>query len=318
MRTLITGSSGHLGEALARTFADTPHEVVTADRLTSPFTTRVGDLADPSFATRCMDGVDAVMHTATLHKPHVATHPRQAFIDANITATLNLLTAATHAGVKAFVFISTTSVFGRALYPPADAPAVWVTEDLRPLPRNIYGVTKAAAEDLCELAHRLDGLPCIVLRTSRFFPEPDDNPTARAACADANIKAVEFLYRRVDLDDVVAACRCALDRAADIGFGRYIVSATTPFVPEDVADLRTDAPAVLARYLPDYAAEFARRNWRMLPSLDRVYDNHRARRELGWLPAYDFARVLASLRANQDPRSPLARAVGSKGYHAHR
>ncbi|MNL83045.1 hypothetical protein D3C87_2105920 [compost metagenome] len=53
----------------------------------------------------------------------------------------------------------------------------------------------------------------------------------------------------------------------------------------------------------------------MFPEIDRVYVNERARRELGWSPEYDFARVLQSLRDGTDFRSELAREVGSKGYH---
>jgi len=135
-----------------------------------------------------MQGVEAVLHTATLHKPHVLTHSRQMFIDTNITGTLNLLEEAAAAGVHSFVFTSTTSAFGDALTPPAHAPAIWITEDVVPVPKNIYGVTKTAAEDLCELFHRNRGLPCVVLRTSRFFPEADDDPVAREAYADLNIK----------------------------------------------------------------------------------------------------------------------------------
>jgi UDP-glucose 4-epimerase len=140
------------------------------------------------------------------------------------------------AGVGRFVFTSTTSAFGRALTPSPGAPAAWVTEDVAPVPRNVYGATKAAAEDLCELVHRDRGLPCLVLRAARFFPEADDRDEVRAGYEDANVKANEMLYRRVDLDDVVSAHRCALERAPAIGFGRYIVSATTP-------SRRTTSPA---------------------------------------------------------------------------
>ena len=101
-----------------------------------------------------MAGVEAVLHAATLHKPHVATHSRQEFVDTNVTGTLNLLEEAAAAGVGAFVFTSTTSVFGDALVPPPGAPAAWITEDVVPVPKNIYGVTKVAAEDLCQLFHR--------------------------------------------------------------------------------------------------------------------------------------------------------------------
>ncbi len=54
----------------------------------------------------------------------------------------------------------------------------------------------------------------------------------------------------------------------------------------------------------------------MFPSIDRVYDNAQARSELGWTPRYDFRYVLDALEADKDPRSPLARRVGAKGYHA--
>jgi nucleoside-diphosphate-sugar epimerase len=318
MRILVTGSAGHLGEALVRTLRSTSHEVVSLDITLSPFTGNVGSVTDRGFVRQCMRGVEAVLHAATLHKPHLVTHSRQAFVDTNITGTLNLLEEAAAAGVVTFVFTSTTSAFGAALTPPAGAPAAWVTEDFRPVLRNIYGVTKVAAEDLCELFHRSHRLACLILRTSRFFPEDDDNPATRLAYDDDNVKVNEFLYRRVDLEDVVDAHLLAVEKAPLIGFGRYIISATTPFHADDLPDLRGNAPEVVRRRVPDYAEKYARRGWRMFPSIDRVYVNERARRELGWCPRYDFRYVLGMLKAGVDIRSPLARAVGSKGYHAHR
>jgi len=316
MKVLVTGSSGHLGEALVRSLRDRGHETTGLDVLPGPFTAQVGSVADRDLVRQAMAGVQAVLHAATLHKPHVATHARQDFVDTNITGTLNLLEAAAAAGIGAFVFTSTTSVFGDALVPPAEAPAAWVTEAVVPVPKNIYGVTKAAAEDLCQLAHRNQGLPCLVLRTSRFFPEADDDGAKREAFADDNLKANEYLFRRVDIEDVVEAHLLALEKARAIGFGRYIVSATTPFRPEDLAELRRDAPAVLRRRVPSAEAEYAGRGWRMLPGIDRVYVNDRARAELGWQPRHDFAAVIDRLRSGGGLWSPLARLVGSKGYHA--
>src|SRR5947208_15709916 len=100
MRILITGSAGHLGEALMRTMQNSGHQAIGLDIKTSP---------------------------------------------------------------------STTSAFVRALTPPEGAPAAWITEEVVPVPKNIYGVTKVAAENLCELIHHKTALPCLVLRTSRFF-----------------------------------------------------------------------------------------------------------------------------------------------------
>jgi len=54
----------------------------------------------------------------------------------------------------------------------------------------------------------------------------------------------------------------------------------------------------------------------MLPTIDRVYVNNRAREELGWMPRFDFGRAIVALRNGDDVFSPLAMAIGSKGYHA--
>jgi UDP-glucose 4-epimerase len=315
MRILVTGSAGHLGEALMRTLQDSNHEAVGLDKTDSPFTRFVGSITERGFIGECMRGIEAVLHAATLHKPHIATHSRGQFVDTNITGTLNLLEEAMLAGVRSFVFTSTTSVFGHTLTPPAGAPAAWITEEVVPIPKNIYGMTKLAAEHLCELVARDCGLPCVVLRTGRFFPEEDDVPALREAYDDRNLKVNEFLYRRADIEDVVSAHLLAMERAPSMGFGRFIISATTPFEREDVAELAGDAPAVVARRVAGYEAEYRRRRWSMLPSVDRVYVNERARSELGWNPRYDFSGALRRLHADGDFRSPLAVAVGSKGYH---
>jgi nucleoside-diphosphate-sugar epimerase len=215
----------------------------------------------------------------------------------------------------AFVYTSTTSVFGDALVPPPGEPAAWVTEDVVQVPKNIYGVTKAAAEDLCQLFARNHSLPAVVLRTSRFFPEQDDNRATREAYSDANAKANEFLYRRVDIEDVVSAHLLAARHALSAGFSKYIISATTPFSRDDTTELRSDAPPVVRRYVPDYEAEFTRRGWKMISGINRVYVNHKARAELGWQPRHDFRTLVARLQLDDDIRSPLARDVGSKGYH---
>jgi nucleoside-diphosphate-sugar epimerase len=317
MKILVTGSAGHLGEALVRTLKNTSHEVIGTDLIHSDFTNRLGSITDREHVKQCMAGIDAVLHTATLHKPHVATHRRQDFVDTNITGTLNLLEEAAAAGVSSFVFTSTTSTFGDALIPSVGAPAAWITEDVVPVPKNIYGVTKIAAENLCELFYRNHRLPCLILRTSRFFPEEDDRKEVRQIYEDRNIKANEFLYRRVDIEDVVSAHLLAIEKAPAIGFVRYIISATTPFSRDDLLDLRAEAPAVVKRCVPDYEAEYARRGWKMFPGIERVYINERARNELGWRPRYNFSYIVDRLKANDDPRSPLSRLIGSKGYHSY-
>lgn len=316
MRVLVTGSAGHLGEALVRTLRAEDGAVTGLDLLESPFTDHVGDIRDVEFVERCVDGHDVVMHCATLHKPHVATHSQRAFVETNVIGTVNVLEAALARGVSCVIFTSTTSVYGGVFAgEPSDA-ATWVTEDFAPKPKNIYGITKRAAEDVCELFHRTRGLPIVVLRTSRFFPEDDDDARVRRDYENRNLKANEFLYRRLDVSDNVDAHLLAAERGPDLGFRRYILSATTPFTEEHLERLAGDAPGVVRELCPGYEAEYERRGWKMAPHIDRVYVNRRARDELGWRPRYDFQHVLDRLRNDDDVLSPLAAEIGCKGYHA--
>lgn len=316
MKALVTGSAGHLGEALVRTLKNQGHDVIGVDIIDSNFTDEVGTITSQEFVKKCMKGINTVFHAATLHKPHVATHRRQDFIDTNITGTLNLLESAVSTGINSFIYTSTTSTFGDAMTPSADAPASWITEDVVPVPKNIYGVTKVAAENLCQLFHRNHHLPCLILRTSRFFPEEDDRKQVREEYEDSNAKANEFLYRRVDIEDVATAHLLAMEKAPTVGFARYIISATTPFLQDDLLELRSDAAAVVKRRIPDYEAEYKRRGWKMFPKIDRVYVNERARNELGWEPQHNFNNVIERLKADNQLLSPLAYIIGVKGYHS--
>lgn len=315
MKVLVTGSSGHLGEGLIRHLDKLGIDAVGLDIRPSAFTSHVGSITQPEFIDSCMPGVDAIIHAATLHKPHVGTHSQQAFIDTNVSGTLNLLEAAANHKIQSFVYTSTTSTFGDALRPAPGEPAVWVTERLPSQPKNIYGVTKLAAENLCRMFSRNKNLPCIVLRTSRFFPEDDDNRHKREVFDDDNLKLNELLFRRADLHDMVTAHVCALEKAAELGFGQYIISATSPFQRQDAAALAIDTPSVVAHYVPDYQQVYAQHGWEMFASIGRIYDNRLARETLGWQPEFDFEGAIAALLKGEDYRSALAREVGKKGYH---
>lgn len=316
MTILVTGSAGHLGDAIIRSLKDTNRPARGLDIAPSPSTHIVGSIAQREVVKAAMQCVTAVIHTATLHKPHVATHDRQDFIDTNITGTLNLLEEAVSANVRSFIFTSTTSVFGNALVPPPGEPAAWITEEVAPSPKNIYGITKLAGENLCELFTRKFALPTIVLRTSRFYPEEDDSAAIRDTYADDNAKANEFLFRRVDILDAVSAHLACLELTDDARFDRYIISATTPFTQVDLVELRNNAPGVLARRIPSFQNEYRRRGWTMFPSIDRVYANDRARAELDWKPRYDFAHILKRLADTKPVLSELAQSIGCKGYHS--
>jgi UDP-glucose 4-epimerase len=300
MRILLTGSSGWLGRYLAPRLRSTGHVVIGLDVAPGIDTVVLGSVADRATIDSVFaQGIDAVIHAGALHKPDIVRYPARAFIDVNITGTLNLLEAAKAAGHDRFVFTSSTSLMiNRAIRDETGRAAIWLDETSGPLaPRNIYGVTKLAAEGLCRLYATEHRLPCVVLRTARFFPEDDD--THRSLSGE-NLKANEFLHRRLTVEDAADAHIAALDGAPRLGFGIFIVSAPPPFDRADATELKQDAAAVIARYFPDAPRLFARRGWTLPASLGRVYDPSHALRHLGFQCRTDFAAVLAALREDRE------------------
>lgn len=295
MRILLTGSSGWLGRTLALRLRRDGHEVIGLDVVEGPFTTAVGSIADRKTVDRLMPGIDAVVHSGALHKPDIVRYPASAFIATNVEGTQNLLETAVTQKVQRFVFTSTTSLMiskeigaGKA---GGATSAIWMTEDIPPAPRNIYGITKFAAEQLCRMAWQDHGLPCIVLRTARFFPEEDDMAHAISQ-SDENIKANEFLFRRLTVENAAEAHVVALARAPEIEFDVFIISAPAPFVPEDCDELIHDASAVVERYFSDYPHIFAARGWTMLQSIDRIYCAAKSEARLGFRCKTGFREVL--------------------------
>jgi nucleoside-diphosphate-sugar epimerase len=329
MNVLVTGSSGYLGAALVSRLRQGGHAVVGIDPVAGSATDYAASIADRALVATVLreHRIEAVLHAGALHKPDVARRPAADFVTTNVQGTLNLLEEATaaSASVRRFVFTSTTSVMitreMREARDSRSAPgrARWMTEEAAPLaPRNIYGVTKLAAEHLCRLHHDRHGIAIMVLRTGRFFAEDDDTNRLPSG---PNLKANEFLNRRLTVEDAAAAHIAALERAREIGFDTFILSAPPPFSPEDLEALIADAPALIASRFPDAAELYARAGWALPAHIDRVYDPSLAERRLGFRCKSDFASVLAALREGaplpfeHDPSyvSPAVVAKGSDG-----
>ena len=299
MRILLTGSSGWLGRYLAPRLRADGHVVTGLDVAPGADTDVTGSVADRALVERTFGerGIEAVIHAGALHKPDIIRYPEAAFRATNVEGTRNLLEAAVAAGHDRFLFTSTTSLMItesiRAGKAGGATEAAWLDEEFAPLqPRNIYGVTKLEAERLCRRVHAESGLAIAVLRTGRFFPEEDDT---HRDMSGPNIKANEFLNRRLTVEDAAEAHIVALERTPALGFETFILSAPPPFAREECAELIDDAPAVIARHFPGAAELYARRGWTLPASLDRVYDPSRADRLMGFRCRTDFRAVLDAM-----------------------
>ena len=274
MKIALTGSSGRVGRAIFAALC-TQHDVIGIDRIPFSTTHVLADLDDRDTIARALEGVDAVVHTAGPHAPHVGALPDAEFERTNVETTHWLFEQALEGGASRFVLTSTTALYGHAIEP---GRCTWVDEETVPLPRTIYHRTKLAAENaLKQLA--CPQLPVRVLRMSRCFPEP------------APIMATYRLHRGVDVRDVASGHVLALGHeGAD--YDCFILSGEPCFTPTDCAKLAENAAPVLEARAPEWCEAFRARNWPLPRAIDRIYSPARAVEDLGWIPRYGWREVL--------------------------
>jgi nucleoside-diphosphate-sugar epimerase len=126
--------------------------------------------------------------------------------------------------------------------------------------------------------HEEHRLPVVILRTSRFYPQPSE------------VLAIHRLHRGLDVRDCAWAHRLALE--SQVPFGLYNISARSPFQREDLEDLWNDAARVIRRRAPEVAELLARRSIPLPSRLDRVYVIERAEAELGFHPRLNALELL--------------------------
>ncbi|MFL4497523.1 NAD-dependent epimerase/dehydratase family protein [Streptomyces sp. VTCC 41912] len=273
----VTGSSGRVGAALAEALDVAGWVVRGVDRIPGRWTSIVGDLRDRPVRLAALRSADVLVHAAALHAPHVGRLADEEFRAVNVGATASLLDDAARLGARRVLYISSTSVYGHALVPTDRA--VWVDEQLTPLPRDIYDETKLAAEELVAAC----AVSSVTLRISRCFPEP------------LPVRARHLLHRAVDVADVAAAGALAV--AHPTVSGRFNISGPHPFHREDCLALFRDAGAVLAGRVPDVVQAFRDQGWPVPDRLDRVYDSTAATNAFGYRPVRGVRQLLCDAAA---------------------
>lgn len=291
MRILVTGSSGRLGKRLVDTLAKRGHSPVGLDLVPRRCTQVVASILDrDTLASTMRNGhFDGIIHAAALHRPQLAARSTE-FAAVNVCGTRNMLELAADMGITRFVYTSTTAVMTNPTPATGLSRALWLTEDSKPAPSDLYGETKLAAEETCRAWHAHTGMSIIILRPARFFHR--DLLAHSAQFSQANHRANEFLHRRAAVEDVAMAHVLAMENADRLKSDLFFVSAPSPFQVTDCEKLASNVPAVVEGYFPEFPAVYSRRGWKMYRTIDRVYVSHRIEAVLGMQFKETFAEQI--------------------------
>jgi nucleoside-diphosphate-sugar epimerase len=175
MKALVTGGAGFIGSHIAQTLCSQGAEVIVLDNLLLGTTRNLdwkspgdrldfveGDISDESLVRQLVAGCDWVFHQGALPSvPRSVQDPWASHVP-NIDGTLKMLIAARDAGVKRFLFASSSSIYG-------DVEAPYKHESLPPNPLSPYALQKYTGEKYGLLFHKLYGFPFVALRYFNVF-----------------------------------------------------------------------------------------------------------------------------------------------------
>ena len=296
MKILITGAAGETGTALAPWIARY-HDVRLTDvsEPTVDLEFTAADISEPTCVARLVEGMDAVIHCAALMPFEYGT---AAFCDTNVRGTTILLEAAAAAGVKRFVYGSSTWATGHVV---AEGAAL-VDEDSPARPAEVYGLTKLMGEQAAEFYGRTTGMTTVIARVAPFHHYPDLGPNGEIEWRKADYAALAFemlkdgqgLYNPTDLCTAMKAC---LEAEVD-GCARYVFANELPYTAEDTARVADDPTPVLERAYPG-ATEFFAEMGVHPPPVAGFYSSAKAKRELGWHNEYNLGDLIARYRRHR-------------------
>jgi UDP-glucose 4-epimerase len=196
MKHIVTGGTGFIGSALVERLLRDGCEVVVIDNGSSPesilqeslpyefkepqLTILRGDISYIKTQTdlhsklvKAFEGVDTVFHLAARARVQPSIEEPVFFNATNVEGTLNMLEYSRHAGVRRFVFTSSSSIYG-------DVETFPTPETSPKIPLSPYGLQKLIGEQYCQLYSRIHGLETVCLRYFNVYG--DHFPSSGAYC----------------------------------------------------------------------------------------------------------------------------------------
>jgi len=186
MNFLVTGGAGFIGSNIVEALVNLKHTVRVLDNFSTgkrenltPFMDAIdlveGDIRSATIAAEAVKGIDVVLHQAALPSVPRSVKDPVTTNEVNVGGTLNILTAAREAGVKRFIYASSSSIYG-------SSPELPKHENMSPAPLSPYAVSKLAGEQYCRVFARIYGLKTACLRYFNVFG-PRQDPDSQYSAA---------------------------------------------------------------------------------------------------------------------------------------
>lgn len=280
-RICVTGAAGKAGRAAVAHLREHGYDVLATDVAVGDARAAgilKADLTDYGQATEVLRGTDAVVHLANIPAPGLA--PPAVTFNANTSMNFNVFHAAAALGLAKVVWASSETTLGlpfgggpeQAPGAPGELRYAPVDEDHFPYPATTYALSKVASETVAEQISRWSGLPFVGLRISNIM-EPDEYQRFPGFWSDPRSRQWN-LWGYVDVRDVAAACRLALE--ADVDGSRNVIIAA--------ADTVMNRPSrdLLAEFFPGVPVTRELAGHATLLSVDR------AKQLIGYEPAHSW------------------------------
>ena len=289
---LVTGASGHLGSNLAPLLIKEGFKVRGMDMrepetpLPEACTFTQADLSNRPALLELLDGVDVIVHTASIHPWKQYTDDQ--YLDANVKGTWHLYSAAVETGINQVVLCSSIAAIGYHNVPMDACP---ISEDMRFPMGDLYSYTKHTQETIARMHAETGKVRTFALRPPPFMPRHEletcfalTGPFAVVSdMASAHLAAVEVMTGLREAGGPVGP------------FEAFNTINRLPYTAEDYRDTGGERKQLIQKYWPEAYEWLLSKGYRG-PVLSSSYDISKAERILGWRPQFNFEEAFAALQ----------------------